>query len=98
MFQGSFNSVSDKFQGCFKKFKRVLAFQVVLSRFQRHLKTFTRWGREIQGCLKEISSVFQEIIGGISRKFFGNFKKVSRVFQGRLKGVSREFSVGLKEI
>ena len=51
-----------------------------------------------QGCLPEVSRVFQASFKEVSRKFKGFSRKIkrcfeedSRVFQGNIRGVSRKF-------
>ena len=78
--QGSFKSVSRKFQECFNG---------VFSGFQRYLKDTQREGSLLvfHGCFNEVSKKFQECFKGISRKFQGGLKGVFTGFQGYLNEI-----------
>ena len=72
MFQGSFQSVSRKFQGNVKGVR---------------LKGISRlFERRLMVCL-EVSWVFQCCLKGVSRKFPRSVKEVSRVYQENFKGI-----------
>ena len=51
-----------------------------------------------QGCLFEVSRMFQGNFKGVYSKYHGCFKEFRRVFQGRIKSCSRKFQGTLKGV
>ena len=102
MFQGSFQSVSRKFQGNVKGVRlkgisrvferRLMVCLEVSWVFQCHFKGVSR---KFQRSVKEVSRAFQKRSKGVSRKIEGCFKGVFSGFPGYLKEVQREFQRSL---